>query len=60
MNSYYIEISHANKSYIFKYYNETIGRFIIESVKADGTKEEEVEVNNEVGGHTKTDYMNFV
>ena len=53
-------LSHTDKSYTFKYYNETIGRYIIETVDADGEKQDEVEVNNEDVGHTRTDYMNFV
>lgn len=53
-------LSHANKSYTFKYYNETIGRYIIETIGSDGEKQDEVEVNSDDVGHTRTDYMNFV
>ncbi len=52
-------LSHKDKSYTFKYYNDTIGKYIVESVAADGTKNDEIEVNEDTG-HTKTDYMNFV
>lgn len=53
-------LSHSDGSYIFKYYSEAIGRYIIETIGADGEKKDEIEVNNEDVGHTKTDYMNFV
>ena len=52
-------LSHANKSITFKYYNDDIGKFIIENINPDGEKKDEIEVNEDIG-HTRTDYMNFV
>lgn len=52
-------LSHNDQSYTFKYYNDTIGKYIIEKVSPNGKKQDEIELTDNIG-HNRIDYMNFV